>query len=110
MHFLLTLADASMPPGTEGTIGAFIGLLGGGGFSLWYGWYMTAVAMPRKEAENAKNMNEIVTKFDASLREIKAEHKEEIATFWAEMKEERLARRQDTTAIVAAIRELKDKA
>lgn len=106
MQLLLAAAE-TLPPGTEGTIGAFIGLLGGGGFSLWYGWYMTAVAMPRKDAETAKQVSEIVTKFDLSLREMKADHKAEMAVFWAEMKEERVARRQDTTAIVEAIEGLK---
>lgn len=42
------LADVDVASITgDSSIGAVIGALAGGGFSLWYGWYVTTTTLPR---------------------------------------------------------------
>lgn len=53
MHFLTLLADvAPSAPilsggGTDALLAGLVGSLGGGGFSVWYGWYVTTKAIPK---------------------------------------------------------------
>lgn len=43
---LTLLANVSSVTG-DSSVGAVIGALAGGGFSLWYGWYVTTTTLPR---------------------------------------------------------------
>lgn len=106
MPWLLMLADFPTSVPTDGTIGALIGTMAGGGFSLWYGWFTTTKTLPQKDAEHRTSIREIVDKFDESLTQLREQHREDLQAFWAELKEERAARRADTLQIVEALRRL----
>lgn len=115
MEWLLLLAEAGSTSGYEGAIGAAAGLLGGGGFSLWYGWYITTKTLPEQAALHREerqadqqsyqeSQTALVNKFDATVREQRSEHRADMQVWWAELKEERAARRIDNAQIVEAIR------
>jgi hypothetical protein len=73
------LADTSNTAVTEvsngmaGGVGALLGMGGGVGFAIWYGYYMTTVAIPKIIASNAENVEKISGRHDATIKQIHEE-------------------------------------
>ena len=108
------LADASLPSDVGGWV-AGLGAITSTGFAVWFGYYTTTKTIPdltashqvqveKMAASHQSQMDEIVDKFDAALQKNREEHRNDLQTFWSELKEERAARRADTMQLVEAIR------
>lgn len=99
--------------------------IGGPGFSIWYAMHITRVVMPRRDrqflneiAALRKNQENIVEKFTEELRlqreenlqlmsEMRLHHREDMATFWQELKAENKTRHEDTMRLIQVIGELR---
>lgn len=46
------------------------------GFAIWYSWYVTTVAFPRREAESRAEREEMQRRFDACLQVLTEELKQ----------------------------------
>lgn len=97
-----------------GAIGAAVGAMGGGGFSIWYGWYMTVRVLPERD----KRFAEIVSardamfaaalekrdeKLDAIILRLVEENRAERDIFRGELKAERESREQMTARFSAEV-------
>lgn len=97
----------------------------GPGFAVWYAMHTTRVVMPRRDrqflaeiASLRKAQETIVQKFTEELRfqreenqqlmaEMRKHHREDLATFWTELKAENRVRHDDTLRLIQVITELK---
>lgn len=72
-----------------------IAALGPTGILVWYLWYTTSVALPKKDAEFTAVLNNKDQEFTAVLNKI-------VTDFRDDLREERKARAADVTALRAA--------
>lgn len=105
MLAILCLAAAELPSDIGGWV-AGLSALTSTGFAVWYGYYTQTVTMPALTKEHREQLDAAIQRFDVSLRELRNEHKDELDTFWRELKEERTTRQQDTLRVCEAIQRM----
>lgn len=91
-----------------GTIGALVGALAGGGFSLWYGYYMTTVATPRMQAEARAEREGLVADLKNERMAFLTELKIEREAFRGELREERTLRKDSADKLNVTLDKLCD--
>ena len=83
-----------------GTMTGVGGLLVGGGFALWYGWYVTTKTIPEQNRKHAEAMlaqsNEfkqdvtgLAKLFESRLERICEDYRADLKQMWAEAREDR---------------------
>lgn len=102
---MLSAIDVSTITG-DSSIGAIVGALAGGGFSLWYGWYVTTNTIPRIVKESRDQSDAERTMFREEMAEYRRMKEEQLKSFREELKSERDARERESSSLSSRLQEL----
>lgn len=70
----------------DSSVGAIVGALAGGGFSLWYGWYVTTTTLPKIVAEFREEANADRTMFQTQIQAEREMFRAEITAYRADLR------------------------